>query len=50
MSYSIIFKTKTVKLSNGRILHLSLQGCNNDTEGRSPDDWRGKSICLVSDS
>lgn len=42
MSYSIIFKTKIVKLSDGRILHLSLRGCNNDTEGRSSDDWRGK--------
>lgn len=42
MSYSIIFKTKVLKLSDGRLLHLSLQGCNNDTEGRRDDDWRGK--------
>lgn len=42
MGYSIIFKTKIVKLSDGRILHLSLQGCNNDNEGRKDDDWQGK--------
>lgn len=42
MSYSIIFETKIVKLSDGRLLHLSLQGCNNDDCGRSRDDWQGK--------
>lgn len=42
MGYSIIFKTKIVNLSDGRVLHLSLQGCNNDGEGRKDDDWRGK--------
>lgn len=42
MSYSIVFKTKIIKLSDGRLLHLSLQGCNNDNAGRSCDDWRGK--------
>lgn len=40
MSYSIIFKTKIVTLSDGRIMHLSLRGCNNDTEGRHNNDWR----------
>lgn len=42
MSYSIIFETKIVKLSDGRLLHLSLSGCNNDNSGRSRDDWQGK--------
>lgn len=42
IGYSIIFKTKIVCLSDGRILHLSLSGCNNDTEGRKDDDWVGK--------
>lgn len=42
MSYSIIFKTKIINLSDGRILHLDLRGCNNDTEGRKNDDWHGK--------
>lgn len=42
MSYSIIFETKIVRLPDGRILHLSLQGCNNDNAGRSRDDFRGK--------
>lgn len=42
MGYSIVFKTKIVCLSDGRILHLSLSGCNNDTEGRKADDWTGK--------
>lgn len=42
MSYSIIFETKIVKLSDGRLLHLNLSGCNNDDCGRSRDDWNGK--------
>lgn len=42
MSYSIIFETKIVKLSDGRLLHLSLQGCNNDDCGRRRDDFCGK--------
>lgn len=42
MSYSIIFETKVVKLSDGRLLHLSLSGCNNDTEGRSRDEFHGR--------
>lgn len=42
MGYPIIFKTKIVNLSDGRILHLDLSGCNNDTEGRNNDDWKGK--------
>lgn len=39
MSYSVIFKTKIVKLSDGRILYFNRSGCNNDTAGRHPDDW-----------
>lgn len=42
MSYSIIFETKIVKLSDGRLLHLDLSGWNNDNAGRSRDDWNGK--------
>ena len=42
MGYSIIFQTKIVKLSDGRLLHLDLSGCNNDDEGRRRDDWNGK--------
>lgn len=42
MGYSIIFKTKIVNLSDGRILHLDLSGCNNDTEGRNNADWKGR--------
>ena len=42
MSYSIIFETKIIKLSDGRLLHLDLSGCNNDNCGRSRDDWNGK--------
>lgn len=46
MSYSIVFETKIVKLSDGRLLHLDLSGCNNDTSGRSRDDWNGKIYTL----
>lgn len=42
MGYSITFKTKIINLSDGRILHLDLSGCNNDTECRHNDDWQGK--------
>lgn len=42
MSYSIVFETKIVKLSDGRLLHLDLSGCSNDNVGRSRDDWKGK--------
>lgn len=42
MSYTIIFETKIVKLADGRFLHLSLQGCNNDDAGRTRDDFHGK--------
>lgn len=41
MSYSIVFDTKFIKLSDGRLLHLDRSGCNNDTSGRSLDDYTG---------
>lgn len=42
MSYTIIFETKIVLLSDGRILHLDRSGCNNDDAGRDLWDFRGK--------
>jgi len=42
MSYSIIFETKVVKLSDGRLLHLDLSGCNNDNSGRNRGEFTGK--------
>lgn len=39
MSYSIIFETKIVLLSDGRILHFTRNGCNNDNAGRHKDDF-----------
>lgn len=41
MGYSIIFETKIVKLSDGRILHLDRSGCNNDTAGRNRYEFTG---------
>lgn len=42
MGYSIIFETKIVALSDGRLLHFDLSGCNNDNCGRSRDEFTGK--------
>lgn len=42
MSYSIIFETKVVHLPDGRLMHLSREGCNNDDEGRKRSDFRAK--------
>jgi len=42
MSYLIIFETKFIKLSDGRLLHLDRSGCNNDTSGRDRGDFAGK--------
>lgn len=42
MSYDIVFETKIVRLKNGKILHLSLKGCNNDNCGRTRDDFIGE--------
>lgn len=44
MSYSIIFETKIIKLKDGRLLHLDLSGCNNDTAGRRRDEFTGTII------
>jgi hypothetical protein len=41
MGYSIIFETKIIKLSEGWILHLDRNGCNNDTEGRNKNEFTG---------
>ncbi len=42
MSYSIIFETKIVKLPDGKIIHFSRQGCNNDNCGRKKDEFRAE--------
>lgn len=42
MSYLIIFETKIVKLSDGRIIHFDRSGCNNDNAGRTKDDFSAK--------
>ncbi len=42
MSYSIIRETKICRLADGRIIHFSLDGCNNDDAGRDRHDFRGK--------
>ena len=42
MSHSIIFETKIVKLSDGRIIHFDRSGCNNDNAGRRKDDFSAK--------
>ena len=42
MGYSIIFETKIVKLSDGRIIHFDRSGCNNDDAGRTKGEFTGK--------
>ena len=42
MGYSIVFETKVVKLKDGNLLLLSLDGCVNDTSGRQRDEFEGK--------
>ena len=42
MSYLIVFQTKFINLTDGRLIHLTREGCNNDTEGREPGVFRGK--------
>lgn len=42
MGYSIIFETKIVTLSDGRIIHFDRSGCNNDDAGRSRSEFSGK--------
>ena len=38
MSYTIIFETKIVKITDGRIIHFDLSGCNTDKSCRSRDE------------
>ena len=42
MGYPMIFATKIVTLSDGRIVHFDRSGCNNDNEGRRANDWTAK--------
>ena len=42
MSYSIVFETKIVKLSDGRIIHFDRSGCNNDNVGRYKNEFTAK--------
>lgn len=46
MSFSIVFETKIVLLSDGRILHLDRSGCNNDTAGRKREEFTGSVITV----
>lgn len=39
MSYSIIFETKILRLSDGRVIHFDRSGCNNDGAGRRKDEF-----------
>ena len=43
MSYPIIFETKIVKITDNRILHLSLSGCSRDNSGRTRGEFKIKS-------
>lgn len=42
MGYSIIFKTIIVLLSDGRLIHFSRDGCNNDDAGRKEDEFTAR--------
>lgn len=42
MGYSIIFETKIVTLSDGRIIHFDRSGCNNDNSGRRRNEFTAK--------
>ena len=37
MSYTMVYQTAFIKLSDGRLLHLDRSGCNNDDAGRVKD-------------
>lgn len=41
MSYSIIFDTHVIKATDGGYIEISRTGCNNDDEGRRPDEYHG---------
>lgn len=40
MSYTIVFETKILKLNDGRIMHFSRTGCNNDDFGRKKNEFK----------
>lgn len=42
MGYTMIFETKIVNLSDGRLIHFDRSGCNNDNEGRRSNEWNAK--------
>ena len=42
MGYPMIFETKIVNLSDGRLIHFDRSGCNNDSEGRRQNEWTAK--------
>lgn len=42
MGYPIVYETKIVSLSDGRLIHFDLSGCNNDDCGRDRDEFTGK--------
>lgn len=46
MSYSIVFETKIAILSDGRLIHFSRTGCNNDSEGRLASDFRAEILTV----
>jgi len=46
MSYSIVFETKFLKLKDGRVVHFSRQGCNNDDSGRRKDDFTAEILTV----
>lgn len=46
MSYSIIFETKFLKLSDGRFIHFSREGCNNDNSGRKKNDFTAQILTV----
>lgn len=47
MGYSIVFETKIVLLSDGRLIHFSRDGCNNDDSGRRRDEFTAKIYTLA---
>ena len=38
----MIFETKIVTLSDGRLIHFDRSGCNNDESGRRKDEFTGR--------
>lgn len=40
MGYPIVFQTKVIKTADGKIIHFTRQGCNNDEEGRKKDVYK----------